>query len=59
MEEISAVAASAFDPDTYQSSGDVEHRMSFGMPPRWRQEVYEWDITSTCIQEPPYFRKFQ
>ncbi len=60
LEEINAVAGSAFDPDTYQRLyGDVEHKNEL-----WNEishvggEVYEWDINSTYIQEPPYFQNF-
>ena len=60
MEEIRSVAASAFDPDTYQRLySDVEHKNEL-----WNEilssggEVYEWDIASTYIQEPPYFEGF-
>ena len=60
MEEIRSVAASDFDPDTYQRLySDVEHKNEL-----WNEilssggEVYEWDIASTYIQEPPYFEGF-
>jgi len=60
LEEINAHIASALNPDTYHSlySG-VEHKNQL-----WNEirpvggEVYEWDITSTYIQEPPYFEGF-
>ena len=60
LEEINAHIASALNPDTYHSlySG-VEHKNQL-----WNEirpvggEVYKWDITSTYIQEPPYFESF-
>ncbi|HEY9844583.1 MAG TPA: aconitate hydratase AcnA, partial [Candidatus Caenarcaniphilales bacterium] len=60
LEEISTVAASAFDPDTYQQLySNVEQKNEFWNElPSLGGEVYEWDITSTYIQEPPYFEKF-
>ncbi len=60
LEEISAVAASAFDPDTYQRLySDVEHKNQlWNEIPNVGGEVYEWDTTSTYIQEPPYFEGF-
>ncbi len=60
LEEINAVAASAFDPDTYQSLySDVEYKNElWNEIPSVGGEVYEWDTTSTYIQEPPYFERF-
>jgi aconitate hydratase len=60
LEEIGAHTPSALNPDTYQNlySG-VEHKNQL-----WNEirpvsgEAYEWDITSTYIQEPPYFQGF-
>src|SRR4028118_1764436 len=54
LEEIGAHTASAFDPSTYQRLySNVEDKNEL-----WNEirpvggEVYEWDITSTYIQEP-------
>ena len=60
LEEISAHISSAFDPDSYQSLyGDVEHKNKlWNEIPQVGGEVYEWDISSTYIQEPPYFENF-
>lgn len=60
LEEISAVSASAFDPDTYQRLySNVEHKNElWNEIPYVGGEVYEWDINSTYIQEPPYFERF-
>jgi len=47
------------DPDTYQKLySDVEHKNELWNVPHVGGEVYEWDITSTYIQEPPYFESF-
>ncbi len=60
LEEINNVVASAFDPDTYHSLySDVEQKNElWNEIPRVGGEVYEWDTTSTYIQEPPYFENF-
>jgi len=60
LEEIDAHAASAFDPATYQALySDVEYKNElWNEIPPVGGEVYEWDSTSTYIQEPPYFEKF-
>ena len=58
--EIGAHTASAFDPSTYQRLySNVEDKNElWNQIPQVGGEVYEWDITSTYIQEPPYFEKF-
>jgi aconitate hydratase len=60
LEEIGAHTASAFDPSTYQRLySNVEDKNElWNQIPQVGGEVYEWDITSTYIQEPPYFEKF-
>ncbi|HEY9738955.1 MAG TPA: aconitate hydratase AcnA, partial [Coleofasciculaceae cyanobacterium] len=60
LEEIGAHTASAFDPSTYQRLySNVEDKNElWNQIPQVGSEVYEWDITSTYIQEPPYFEKF-
>ena len=60
LAEINAVAASAFDPNTYQQLySDVEHKNALWSEiPQVGNEVYDWDATSTYIQEPPYFERF-
>ena len=60
LEEINAVSASAFDPDTYQRLySDVERKNElWNEIPHIGGDVYEWDINSTYIQEPPYFEGF-
>ncbi len=60
LAEINAVAASAFDPNTYQQLySDVEHKNALWSEiPQVGNEVYDWEATSTYIQEPPYFESF-
>lgn len=59
-EEIGSVLQTAFDPDTYRRM----YRDFADQNPLWAEvpsstgKVYEWDSTSTYIQEPPYFDKF-
>lgn len=60
LDEIKELMRSAFDPETYrQLYGDFADKN-----PVWNEiptstgQVYEWDQTSTYIQEPPYFEKF-
>ncbi|MBV8887249.1 MAG: aconitate hydratase [Chroococcidiopsidaceae cyanobacterium CP_BM_RX_35] len=60
LEEINAIAASAFDPNTYQqlySNVESENQL-WNEIPDIGSEVYEWDRASTYIQEPPYFEGF-
>jgi aconitate hydratase len=59
-QEIGAVLQSAFDPETYRRLyRDFEQQN-----PMWAEipsstgKVYEWDPSSTYIQEPPYFDRF-
>ena len=60
VEEIGAVLHAANDPETYQRL----YRDFADQNPLWAEvpsstgTVYEWDATSTYIQEPPYFDKF-
>ncbi len=60
LDEISAIAAAAFDPETYQKLySNVEYKNElWNEIPQVGGEVYEWDINSTYIQEPPYFESF-
>ena len=60
LEEVGQVLGAATDPDTYrQLYSDFA-----GQNPLWNEipsvegEVYEWDTSSTYIQEPPYFERF-
>jgi aconitate hydratase len=59
-EEVGAVMAASADPDTYRRL----YRDFTGQNPLWDEipattgKVYEWDNSSTYIQDPPYFEKF-
>ena len=57
LEDINAHIALALNPDTYQSlySGVEDKNQLWNEIRPVGGEVYEWDITSTYIQEPPYF----
>ena len=59
-QEVNDALKSAFDGDSFtRNYSDFE-----GKNPLWRAvesstgEVYEWDTSSTYIQEPPFFEKF-
>src|SRR6185312_6023536 len=60
MEEISGLMRSALDPETFRTL----YRDFAEQNPLWNEipsstgSVYEWDKTSTYIQEPPYFDGF-
>lgn len=60
-EEIGAVLQTAYDPGTYQRL----YRDNTDQNPLWAEvpsstgKVYEWDPSSTYIQEPPYFDNFE
>jgi aconitate hydratase len=59
-EEIGEALQAANDPETYRTL----YRDFAEQNPLWQEvpssvgKVYEWDTTSTYIQEPPYFDKF-
>ena len=60
LEEVGEALKVASDPETYRRLySDFENAN-----PLWNEvpsvagEVYEWDSTSTYVQEPPYFEKF-
>jgi aconitate hydratase len=58
--EVGALMASATDPETYRKL----YSNFAGQNPMWDEipatvgKVYDWDYSSTYIQEPPYFEKF-
>ncbi len=60
IEEVNEVMGAAFDPETYQKLyGDFADRNPlWNSIPSSTGRVYEWDETSTYIQEPPYFDGF-
>ena len=60
VDEIGAVLQAANDPETYRRlySDFAEQNPLWAEIPGSVGKVYEWDATSTYIQEPPYFDKF-
>ncbi len=60
LEEVQAVMGAAFDPETYKSlySDFAEKNPLWNDIPTSTGKVYEWDSSSTYIQEPPYFDGF-
>lgn len=60
LEEISALMPQAFNPEMYQRLyGDVTAQNPlWDKVPSSTGVVYEWDASSTYIQEPPYFEGF-
>jgi aconitate hydratase len=59
-EEIGALMNAAFDPETYRTlySNFVEQNPMWDDIPSSVGDVYEWDESSTYIQEPPFFENF-
>ncbi len=59
-EEIAAVLGTATDPETYRRLyADFENQNPLWTDvPSSTGKVYDWDESSTYIQEPPYFDKF-
>ncbi|MGB8507927.1 MAG: aconitate hydratase [Pyrinomonadaceae bacterium] len=60
LEEVGAVMQAATDPETYRAlyTNFEEANPLWNEIPSVTGEVYDWDSTSTYIQEPPYFEKF-
>jgi aconitate hydratase len=60
LDEVKGELSKAFDPDTYRKLYSEFAEQN----PLWNQieaplgKVYEWDSSSTYIQEPPYFENF-
>jgi aconitate hydratase len=59
-EEIGAVLSAATDPETYRRlySDFEEQNPLWQAVPSSTGTVYDWDSSSTYIQEPPYFDRF-
>ncbi|MFN6964011.1 MAG: aconitate hydratase [Pyrinomonadaceae bacterium] len=59
-EEVREYLEAAFDPETYKRlySGFAEQNPLWNSIPSTVGQVYEWDRSSTYIQEPPYFENF-
>jgi len=60
LEEVRALLSSAFDPETYRKlyNNFAEQNPLWNAIPSSTGLVYEWDVQSTYIQEPPYFDNF-
>ncbi|MCA1591783.1 MAG: aconitate hydratase [Acidobacteria bacterium] len=60
LAEVAGVMQAATDPETYRAlySNFEEANPLWNDIPSVAGEVYDWDSTSTYIQEPPYFEKF-
>ncbi len=60
IEEVGGVMQAAIDPETYRTlyANFEEANPLWNEIPSVAGEVYDWDSTSTYIQEPPYFEKF-
>lgn len=60
LDEVKAMLEDAFDPATYKRlySQFAEQNPLWNDIPSSTGQVYEWDATSTYIQEPPYFDGF-
>jgi aconitate hydratase len=57
MQEIGGLLDSAFDPDEYRRvySDFAEHNPMWNQIPAGTGQLYEWDLESLYIREPPYF----
>jgi aconitate hydratase len=61
LEEIKHLMRSAFDSETYRKmyASIARQNELWNEIPTGTGETYQWDETSTYIQEPPYFENFQ
>ncbi|HJU93963.1 MAG TPA: aconitate hydratase [Pyrinomonadaceae bacterium] len=60
MQEVKELMSAAFDPETYRRlySNFEEQNPLWNEIPTSTGNVYEWDLESTYIREPPYFDDF-
>ena len=60
LEEINELMRTAFDPATYQElyGNFAEQNPMWNEIPSTEGNVYQWDVESTYIREPPYFDGF-
>jgi aconitate hydratase len=60
LEEVEELIQAAFDPEIYRRlySEFAEKNPLWNQIPTTTGNVYEWDASSTYIQEPPYFDGF-
>lgn len=61
LDEVKELLQTAYDPETYKRlySEFAEQNPLWNEIPSSAGQVYEWDPTSTYIQEPPYFDAFK
>jgi aconitate hydratase len=60
MEEINGLLRTAFEPETYRKlySNFADQNPHWNAIPTTTGNVYDWDLESTYIREPPYFENF-
>src|SRR4026209_2924843 len=60
MAEINALMSAAFDPETYRRlyGNFAEQNPLWNEIPSSTGDVYQWELESTYIREPPYFEDF-
>ncbi|MDQ3472270.1 MAG: aconitate hydratase [Acidobacteriota bacterium] len=60
MQEISSLLRSAFEPETYRKlyGNFADQNPLWNDIPTTTGNVYNWDLESTYIREPPYFENF-
>jgi aconitate hydratase len=60
MQEISSLLRSAFEPETYRKlyGNFADQNPHWNDIPTTTGNVYNWDLESTYIREPPYFENF-
>jgi len=60
LDEVKEVLSAAFEPETYKKlySEFAEQNPLWNSIPSSTGQVYEWDRSSTYIQEPPFFENF-
>jgi aconitate hydratase len=60
LDEVKEMLKAASDPQTYKTlySKFAEQNPLWDQIPSSTGKVYEWDVNSTYIQEPPYFSDF-
>jgi aconitate hydratase len=61
MDEVNEAMRAAFDPATYRElyNNFADQNQLWNEIPTTTGNVYEWDIASTYIREPPYFENFE
>jgi aconitate hydratase len=61
LDEIKSLMESSFDADTYrtQYAGFADRNPLWNEIPFAAGDIYQWDESSSYIQEPPYFENFR